>query len=71
MVRGQHASREELFERTEVQVLDDRRSTPGDKRPAIANEDRAPIAKDPVGQAWRRLVKQDEVDGSACNVLET
>jgi hypothetical protein len=68
--RRQRAARTELFDRLEVEVLEDRSGLARRERRRIADCDRLPVAKDPVGECGRRLVEQDEVNRSSRGFLE-
>lgn len=61
--RAEHTGHAPLFDRLEVEVLQDGACLPLDKRGVVALDQDATIAERAVTDGWRDLVQQDEIDG--------
>src|SRR5512133_945838 len=68
--RPQHALGAEGFDRLKVKVLEDGASAAPAERGAVADENRLSVTEYAVGQPWRGLVEQDEVDSGSGSLFE-
>ena len=66
----EHAACAQRLDRLEVEVLEDGPDLSSDHALAIANHERAAVAKDPVGEGRRGLVEQYEVNGPPGGLLQ-
>ncbi len=61
--RAEHTGHAPLFDRLEVEVLQDGACLPLDKRGVVALDQEATVAERAVTDGWRGLVQQDQIDG--------
>ncbi len=59
----QYAGSAELLDRPEIQILQNRPRLPTHESAPVAHHDLDAVAKDPIGDCWRRLVENHEIDG--------